>query len=223
MTWSKIPRVWQECFEEAWKSFQEGSRPIGALVTDGEGNIIARGKSAAFNKLKDSVISNNELAHAEINAMLQLDNRIYTKRSTFTLYSTMEPCPLCFGAFYMSGLRNLKFAAKDKWAGSTNLKDATPYMSLKEIKIEQTIYCLEQLSIVLNIYFEYMIHLGKDSAVTNSWKEDYPAEAKVAEKWFAERKLNSPLHMEVSEVFGMLQDQLDMQILGSVQIKAKKV
>ncbi|RLQ92723.1 nucleoside deaminase [Planomicrobium sp. Y74] len=217
MNWSTIPFIRQECFEEAWKSFQEGSQPIGALITDGDGKIIARGKSAAFNRLKDSVISNNELAHAEINAMLQLDNRVYTKRSIFTLYSTMEPCPLCFGAFYMSGIRNLKFAAKDKWAGSTNLKDATPYMSLKAIKIEQTIYSLEQLSIVLNIYFEYMIHFGKDTAVTNSWKEDYPAEAKVAEKWFAERKLDSPLQMEVSEVFGMLQEQLDRQIINSPQ------
>lgn len=215
MNWSKIPQVWQECFEEAWKSFQEESRPIGALVTDEDGRIIARGKSAAFNKLKDSVISNNELAHAEINAMLQLDNRIYTKRSAFTLYSTLEPCPLCFGAFYMSGIRNLKYAAKDKWAGSTNLKDATPYLSFKAIKIEQTIESLEQLSIVLNYYFEYMIHSGKDTVVTTSWKEDFPAEAKVAEKWFAEKRLDSPLQMEVSDIFRMLQEQLNGQILDS--------
>src|SRR5690554_5195878 len=85
MKWQDIPPVWQECFNVAWQSFQEGSRPIGAVVTDNNGEIIARGKSAAFNELTDCVISHNELAHAEINALLKLDNRIHTARQKYTL------------------------------------------------------------------------------------------------------------------------------------------
>lgn len=208
MEWNEIPPVWQECFIEAWKSFQEGSRPIGALVTNADGAIIARGKSAAFNELTDSVISHNELAHAEINAMLKLDNRIHTARQKYTLYSTMEPCPLCFGAFYMSGMRNLKFAAKDKWAGSTNLKDATPYMSFKPIQIEGPIDCLEQLSIVLNICFELTIYQGETTKVATAMAEDYPEAYMLARKWFEEDRLDDKLHFHISEIYAMVQNEL---------------
>ena len=212
MDWSEIPHIWQECFKVAWKSFQEGSRPIGALVTDKEGHIIARGKSAAFNNLTDTVISHNELAHAEINALLKLDNRIHTSRNTDTLYSTMEPCPLCFGAFYMSGIRNLKFAAKDKWAGSTNLKDATPYLSFKPIKIDGPIDHLEQLSIVLNIYFENKIRFGKTNPVSERMAEDYPEAAELAGKWSKEDKLAGNLHMDIENVYSMMQNELKISV-----------
>lgn len=209
MNWSHIPPVWQECFEESWKSFQQGSRPIGAVVTDKDGNIIARGQSSAFAALKDSVISNNELAHAELNALLRLDNRVHSIRNTYTLYSTMEPCPLCFGAFYMSGLRHLKFAAKDKWAGSTNLKDTTPYMSFKPIKVDGPYPELEQLSIVLNIYFEHMIRPEKSSPGALKMAEDYPEAASLAAAWSNERRLEGRLQMNISDVFSMVLDELN--------------
>lgn len=210
MKWPEIPFVWQECFNEAWKSFQEGSRPIGALVTDEQNKIIARGKSAAFNTLTDSVVSNNELAHAEINALMKLDNRIHPIRNTYTLYSTMEPCPLCFGAFYMSGIRKLEFAAKDKWAGSTNLKDTTPYLSFKPIEILGPLQELEQLSIVLNAYFELSLRNGEASRVTECWKEDYPEASELAVKWFADRKLKHPEQLQLPVIFEMMQNEIKM-------------
>ncbi|WP_052131448.1 nucleoside deaminase [Planococcus sp. CAU13] len=215
MEWNGIPLVWQECFIEAWKSFQEGSRPIGALVTDAEGTIIARGKSAAFNDLTDSVISNNELALAEINAMLKLDNRIHTARQKYTLYSTMEPCPLCFGAFYMSGMRNLKFAAKDKWAGSTNLKNATPYMSFKPIQIEGPNVYLEQLSIVLNIFFDHKIQAGNPTPVSDRMSEDYPEAGALARKWYEEKRLDDKLHLHISEIYALVQNELTVPLAAA--------
>ncbi|MFS0861147.1 nucleoside deaminase [Fredinandcohnia sp. 179-A 10B2 NHS] len=115
MKWSTIPYIWQQTFEEAWKSCQEGSRPIGSVIVNTDGEIVARGKSAVFGELSGSVIYHNELAHAEMNAMLKLDNRVHKKVNQYVLYTTMEPCPLCFGAFYMSGIKNLAYAAKDKY------------------------------------------------------------------------------------------------------------
>lgn len=207
MEWKNVPEVWQECFNEAWKSFQEGSRPIGALVTDREGVIIARGKSAVFNSLTDSILSNNELAHAEINALLQLDNRIHTIRNTYTLFSTMEPCPLCFGAFYMSGIRNLQYAARDNWAGSTNLQDSSPYMSLKPIQVEGPFSSLEQLSLVLNMYFEMKINPDASSKVTQCWTESHPDEAELAAQWFHEKTLERNTDLTIGDVFTMLQHE----------------
>lgn len=217
MEWKDIPEVWQECFNEAWKSFQEGSRPIGALITDKDGQIIARGKSAAFNTLSNSVISNNELAHAEINVLLHLDNRVHTARNTYTLYSTMEPCPLCFGAFYMSGIRDLKFAARDNWAGSTNLKNTTPYMSLKPIKVAGPFPHLEQLSIVLNMYFELMIRSGASSKVTQCWTESHSEAAALAIEWFHKKTLQFKLDMKIEDVFSRMQKDIKLSIPNLIQ------
>lgn len=210
MEWKNVPEVWQECFNEAWKSFLEDSRPIGAVVTDRDGVIIARGKSAVFNSLTASILSNNELAHAEINALLQLDNRVHTARNTYTLLSTMEPCPLCFGAFYMSGIRNLKYAARDNWAGSTNLQDASPYMSLKPIQVEGPFSSLEQLSLVLNMYFELKINPDAASKVTQCWTESHPDEAALAAQWFHEKTLECHTELAIGDVFTMLQHEMKL-------------
>ena len=41
------------------------------------------------------------------------------------VYTTTEPCPLCMGALYMSGVRGLRFTSRDPWAGSANLLGTT--------------------------------------------------------------------------------------------------
>jgi tRNA(adenine34) deaminase len=208
VNWSDIPYIWQECFKEAWKSFQEDSRPIGAIVTNDEGEIMARGKSAAFAELSDSVISHNELAHAEMNALLKLDNRVHQKVNSYVLYTTMEPCPVCFGAFYMSGIRNLEYAAKDKYAGSTNLKDTTPYLSRKPIKINGPIAFLEELTILLNVYFDLSRGFTKGDIVQKMMAEDYPRAVELADVWVIEEKLKDYRELEIEEVYRMMLREL---------------
>jgi tRNA(adenine34) deaminase len=87
MKWSEVPLIWQECFAQAWEAFQEGSRPIGAVVVNEAGEIVSKGKSSTMNELSGSVVFHNELAHAEVNALLKLDNRVHQKVSGYTLYS----------------------------------------------------------------------------------------------------------------------------------------
>lgn len=204
MKWSEVPSIWQECFNQAWEAFQEGSRPIGAVVVNENGDIVSKGKSSTLNELSGSVVFHNELAHAEVNALLKLDNRIHEKVTAYTLYSTLEPCPLCFGAFYMSGIRNLKYAAKDKYGGSTNLKDTTPYLSLKPIKIEGPFPYLEQLAILIHIYFEDMINLDRKSIVHDAMAEDYPEAVALAKEWVKRGKLIDYQHMKIEEVYNMM-------------------
>ncbi|MFT4413707.1 nucleoside deaminase [Fredinandcohnia humi] len=206
--WSVIPYHWQQCFEEAWKSFQEGSRPIGALIVNTEREIVSRGKSAVFNELSDTVISHNEIAHAEVNALLKIDNRIHKKVNNYVLYSTMEPCPLCFGALYMSGLKNLKYAAKDKYGGSTNLLGTTPYLSRKRIQIEGPIPYLADLSILLSVYFDLELGYEKGIAVIDMMAEDYPEAVGLAFKWVEEKRLGDKQNLTIEKVFEMMIEDL---------------
>jgi tRNA(adenine34) deaminase len=208
MKWSEVPSIWQECFNQAWEAFQEGSRPIGAVVINENGDIVSKGKSSTLNELSGSVVFHNELAHAEVNALLKLDNRIHKRVTQYTLYSTLEPCPLCFGAFYMSGIRNLKYAAKDKYGGSTNLKDTTPYLSRKPIKMEGPFPYLEQLAILIHIYFEDMINLDKKSKVHEAMAEDYPEAVALAKEWAKHGKLNDFRQLKIEDVYNMMVEEI---------------
>jgi tRNA(adenine34) deaminase len=208
MKWSEVPSIWQECFNQAWDAFQEGSRPIGAVVINENGDIVSKGKSSTLNELSGSVVFHNELAHAEVNALLKLDNRIHKRVTQYTLYSTLEPCPLCFGAFYMSGIRNLEYAAKDKYGGSTNLKDTTPYLSRKPIKIHGPYPYLEQLSILLHIYFDDMIEFNKKSPVHDAMAEDYPEAVALAKEWVKLGKLKEYHQLIIEDVYNMMVEEL---------------
>jgi tRNA(adenine34) deaminase len=209
MKWSDFPYIWQECFKEAWQSFQEGSRPIGSVIINDQGEIVARGKSATLNELSDSVITHNELAHAEINALLKLDNRVHKKVNSYVLYSTLEPCPLCFGAFYMSGIRNLEYAANDRYGGSTNLKDTTPYLSRKPIKITGPIPILEDLSVLLNVYFDCMIGLQKSDPVHEEMAKDYPEIVALAKEWAKKGKFKDYNKLQIQDIFSMMIDEIN--------------
>lgn len=136
-TWDTFSRPWQAALELAWEAFCSGTNPIGAVIADADGNILARGRNRIANAdAPDGQFFNNKLAHAELNTLLTFNLDTYECRARgVALYSTMEPCPLCMGALYMSSVKALHFAARDPWSGSTNLLGTTPYLSYKAIKV----------------------------------------------------------------------------------------
>ncbi len=165
--------TWKRCFELAWEAHLEGSNPIASVITDESGKIVGTGKSAVRGEVTHVPVSHREIAHAEINALLHLDNRIHEQVNKYTLYATLEPCPVCFGAFYMSGIRQLKYAAKDKFGGSTNLFGSTPYLSRKPIELDGPVDGLGGLSIFINVYCDLV--MGRESdEIHSEFAYDYP-------------------------------------------------
>ena len=165
--------AWKKCFELAWEAHLEGSNPIASVITDGSGNIVAGGKSAVRGEVSNVAMSRCEIAHAEVNALLRLDNRIHDQVNKYTLYASLEPCPVCFGAFYMSGIRQLTFAAKDKFGGSTNLFGSTPYLSRKPIKMNGPVDGLGGISIFMNVYCDLAVGRESDE-IHEAFADDYP-------------------------------------------------
>ena len=121
--WENLSPQWQAALEMAWEAYCSGTIPIGAVIADAEGNIYARGRNRIMDtSAPDNQVCANELAHAELNALLALKLAYdECKAKSVALYTTMEPCPLCMGAVYMSDVKTLHYAAHDPWAGSTNL------------------------------------------------------------------------------------------------------
>ena len=83
------PQAWlDEAILEAEKSFTEGGIPIGSVLVDQEGRIIARGHNRR-------VQDDDPTAHAEMVCIRRAGRRRDWDR--LTLVSTLSPCPMCSG------------------------------------------------------------------------------------------------------------------------------
>lgn len=134
-----LEAAWQAALAEAWEAYLQGSYPIGACVADAEGNVLARGRNrlGEARKVEGGVISGHDLAHAEINALLNLPTCEHPECQSWTVISTVEPCPQCAGAIAMSGIRAVSYAASDPWAGCTRLLTDDPYVSRKRMRVSR--------------------------------------------------------------------------------------
>jgi tRNA(Arg) A34 adenosine deaminase TadA len=159
--WADLPTPWQACLEEAWAAYCSGSIPIGAVVAGSEGKILSRGRNRIWDaNVPPGQVSQTELAHAELNALLALGVDQGDRRS-WALYTTTEPCPLCLGAFYMSGIRTLHYACRDPWAGSTNLLGTTPYLSRKAIHVTGPEDPRLE-AVIVALFVEWELHLYRE-------------------------------------------------------------
>lgn len=89
-----------------------GEVPIGAVVIDHQGNLLAE---AGNRKLREQ----DPTAHAEIiaiRAATKAINNCYLKNCT--LYVNLEPCPMCAGAIIHSRLRLLVYGTDDPKTGA---------------------------------------------------------------------------------------------------------
>ena len=75
--------------------------------------------------------------HAEMTAMINLKAKEHPNVKLYTLYTTMEPCPMCFGTMVMMGIRNLRYAARDGFAGATELNDRETHIKGKSMFISR--------------------------------------------------------------------------------------
>jgi tRNA(Arg) A34 adenosine deaminase TadA len=89
-----------------------GEAPIGAVIVDETGAIIAEGANAP-------IAANDPTAHAEIvairNAAEGLKN--YRLKPGLTLYVTLEPCAMCAGAISHARIARLVYGASDEKGG----------------------------------------------------------------------------------------------------------
>jgi tRNA(adenine34) deaminase len=184
LKWADVAPVWQRAFELAWETYQERSNPIAALIVNSSGRIIATGKSAVRGDVSNVILRRCEIAHAEINALMRLDNRRHDKEQAagYTLYCTLEPCPLCLSALYMSDVKSLHYAAADAYAGSVNLLGSTPYFSRKQRHVTGPIAGLAEVSIFLNVYAD-LTHRNlnpETDPVHDAFARDYPEAVGIA-------------------------------------------
>lgn len=107
-----ITSAMKEALRLAQEAAKAGEVPVGAVVLDGDGNIIGRGAN-----LREEM--DDPLAHAEVLAMKSAaSSRKSWNLSDCTLVVTLEPCPMCAGAILQTRLRRVMFGAWDAKLGA---------------------------------------------------------------------------------------------------------
>jgi tRNA(adenine34) deaminase len=87
--------------ELARKAAAEGNRPVGSLIVDGAGNIVAQGGNRVYTDFDPT-------AHGEVLVIREAGRVMQTVDLTgCTLYSSLEPCPMCCWAIVQSNVSRL--------------------------------------------------------------------------------------------------------------------
>lgn len=116
----------------AAEGIKKGGGPFGAVITR-EGEII----SEAYNEV---VFSSDPTAHAEILAIRKACNLLSTHDlSGCDLYASCEPCPMCLGAVYWSGISRVFFASSRGDAANAGFGDELFYEELAKLPEERKI------------------------------------------------------------------------------------
>ena len=194
---------WQAALEEAWTAYRHGSLPIGAVIVRGN-EIIARGRNR-IGERHDTVgmISGNSLAHAEMNALMQLPDDL--EASDTILYSTMEPCPMCAGAIRVFHVPTTIYAARDAWGGSAQLFGLHPYMTRDNIRVQHAgIKTLEEVSVVLLL--QSYLEIGAGVSQLAKFETVLPNAVQISRDVFQTRQLEQwrEARAEVSEIINGL-------------------
>lgn len=102
----------QRALTEADKARKRGEVPVGAVLVDDKGHMLA----AAGNRC---IEYNDPTAHAEIVALRQAGQRVGNYRLPgTTLYVTLEPCAMCASAMVHARLERVVFGVRDPKAGA---------------------------------------------------------------------------------------------------------
>ena len=97
---------------EAERAYALGEVPIGAVILNDAGELIASGYN-----LRET--EHDATAHAELIAIRRACQKLGRWRLTgLTLYVTIEPCPMCAGAIVMSRISRVVYGSTDAKAGA---------------------------------------------------------------------------------------------------------
>ncbi|MBU1145771.1 MAG: nucleoside deaminase [Firmicutes bacterium] len=176
---NNLEKPYQIAFELAWQSFNENIFPIGAVIVDKEGNVISSGRNLVQDNKNLSILSETNMAHAEMIAMSHLKKSQHKNIREYKLYSTMEPCPMCFGTIVMMNIMNINYACKDEYCGAVTLKDSIPYIKQRNMKFNHTGGYEEVFQLVIQTLFE-CINYSKDSVVLQSLRNTNEAAISLA-------------------------------------------
>lgn len=108
----------------ASESVRRGGGPFGAVIVK-DGEVVAEGSNSV-------TILNDPTAHAEVTAIREACRRLRTFHlEGCTVYTSCEPCPMCLGAIYWAGIKQIFYGNTRKDAADIGFADDFIYEELE--------------------------------------------------------------------------------------------
>ena len=134
----------REALQEAEQALKAGEFPVGCIMVH-DGEIISRGR-----RVNSRAPDDNEMDHSEITALRKIYEQHPDKeRAEIVVYSTMEPCLMCYVTLLLNGVRKIVYAYEDVMGGGTNLDLQTLHPLYREMSVEITPHVLRRESLDL--------------------------------------------------------------------------
>ncbi|HET9696320.1 MAG TPA: nucleoside deaminase [Terriglobales bacterium] len=99
----------RRAIELARRARDDGRHPFGALIVDERGRVVVEALNNAVRPAGDPT------QHAELSACAAASELLGEEElATCTLYTSTEPCAMCAGAIYWTGIGRVVFALSEK-------------------------------------------------------------------------------------------------------------
>ncbi len=118
-------RLLRAAVEVARRAREAGNHPFGAVLAAADGTVLAEAENTV-------TTARDVTGHAELN-LVRTASGCYGEQEleTCTLYSSTEPCAMCAGAIYWSGIGRVVYALAEARLGEMTGADAeNPTMHL---------------------------------------------------------------------------------------------
>lgn len=129
-------RYLREALNLAREGQAAGSSPVGAVLVDHAGEIIARGRNRVGEPQTPQHVGDASVAHAEMDLFFQVGQ--LDEPHTLTLYTSLEPCLMCGGASALLGVGRIVWATDDPWGGSGRLIRWTDHPAMQDTQVVPT-------------------------------------------------------------------------------------
>ncbi len=129
-----LANAWERALELAWDAFCGNTTPVGAVVVDAAGGIVAEGRGRRYEAVgPPRQLAGTHVAHAEINALARLGaDRHYQDHALLT---TLEPCGMCHGAAVQAAIGTLGYAGADPYGGTGDLVFGAPQARRRPLRV----------------------------------------------------------------------------------------
>lgn len=104
--------------EEGRYAISKGNWPIGCVIVLDD-QVISKAHNLVYS-------SENRLGHAEIIALEAAQPFIFKRLGDAVMYTTYEPCPMCFGAALNGRLKKVVYGVDLNDSGAAELKNHLP-------------------------------------------------------------------------------------------------
>jgi len=173
-----MDEAWDRALDLAWDAFCVPTTPVGAVVVDATGVIVAEGRGRRYEKTgPPGELANSHVAHAEVNALARLGaDRHYRDHALLT---TLEPCGMCHGAAVQATVGSLAYAGSDPYAGTGGLVFGTPQARRRTLLVTGPL-ADERGRLAELLHIVWLLQMPAGPHVLAAQREGLPAQARLA-------------------------------------------